>query len=308
VSAKPTNAALTTGLLAAILLWGGNNVGMKWLVNRWPPITTGATRFALAGFILWALLRWTRWLGRGATVSAADSRALWRRGGLSLAIYICGCNWSLMFIPASHFALHMAASPVWALLWEARVERRRPALRDALASLLAFAGVLVLFWPALRAAHGAQGLGEGLALASSLLWVNYSRDCRAHTRTLPGVVVTAATMWRAGIWLLGPALVELAVRRAGTVDARSLGVYVFCVTLGGAAPFALWNQALAHWPPSRVFLFSNLIPLSSALWARAALGEALTATFGFAMLLIVSGVLLGQVNWARRLRWWVPEE
>ena len=84
---------------------------------------------------------------------------------------------------------------------------------------------------------------------------------------------------------------------------------LYCITLGGVAPFALWNHALRHWPPSRAFLFSNLAPLTTMAWASALLGEQLTPTFAWAALLIVAGVLLGQFEIRRVLgRWWVPED
>jgi drug/metabolite transporter (DMT)-like permease len=66
---------------------------------------------------------------------------------------------------------------------------------------------------------------------------------------------------------------------------------------------------LRHWKTSEVYLFNNLIPLSTTLWARAWLNEPVTPTFWVAMMLIVAGVLLGQTNWQRLFggRWLPPE-
>jgi len=63
--------------------------------------------------------------------------------------------------------------------------------------------------------------------------------------------------------------------------------------------FGIWNVALRHWPTSKVYLFNNLIPLSTMTWAHFTLGEAVTTTFWLAMALIVAGVVLGQGNWFR---------
>ena len=46
-------------------------------------------------------------------------------------------------------------------------------------------------------------------------------------------------------------------------------------------------------------LFNNLIPLSTGLWAHFCLGEPITPTFCAAMILIVAGVLLGQMDWSK---------
>jgi drug/metabolite transporter (DMT)-like permease len=57
-------------------------------------------------------------------------------------------------------------------------------------------------------------------------------------------------------------------------------------------------MALRRWPTSRVYLFNNLIPLSTATWAHFTLGEEVSPTFWLAMAMIVAGVMLGQWNWA----------
>ncbi len=78
-----SNSGIATSLLLAVLLWGGNNAGTKWLVTWWPPIFTGATRFLFAGLILLALLRWTDWFGRLDKLTTELKRQLWWRGGFS---------------------------------------------------------------------------------------------------------------------------------------------------------------------------------------------------------------------------------
>ena len=69
VSSGKSNANLAFGLIFAIALWGGNNVGTKWIVASWPPVWTGATRFLCAGGLLLLVLRCTSWLGQYVTPS-----------------------------------------------------------------------------------------------------------------------------------------------------------------------------------------------------------------------------------------------
>ena len=114
-----SNASLAAGLVLAVALWGGNNAGTKWLVGAWPPVFTGGTRFFCAGLLLLAVLRMTTWFGAYVTPSRELNRALWWRGGLSLAAYIIVLNFALHFTSASHVALYLGASLIWALLWEA---------------------------------------------------------------------------------------------------------------------------------------------------------------------------------------------
>ena len=291
------NAAIAGSLLLVSIMWGGNNAGTKWLVAIWPPIWTGGIRFLLAGLLLLAVLRFTSWLGEYRPLTSGLRRQLWLRGGVSLAVYIVVFNWALRLTAASHVALYIGASPVWTLLWEERPQRTWASARRYGAALLALAGVLVLFWPALQTAK-LDLLGEFLGLAASILWANFSNQMRILSASLSGTEVAAHTMWMSGIGLMPFGLAEVALCGI-TINAPSLGVLAFCVLFGGVIPYALWNNALRHWRTSQVVLFNNLIPLSTMTWAHFCLHEPVTPTFWMAMVLIVAGVVLGQASWTK---------
>jgi drug/metabolite transporter (DMT)-like permease len=297
VQEKKNHAAIAGSLLLVVILWGGNNAGTKWLVGTWPPVFTGMTRFLLAGVILLAVLRLTNWLGRFQPLSPSQRRQLWLRGGFSLAAYTVVFCWALRLTEASHVALYIGASPIWALLAEQRPQKNWPSARRYGAALLAVTGVLVLFWPALK--NSSFNLaGELCGLGASLFWANYSHQSRVLAQTIRGVEVAANSMWMSGVWLLPGAAVEI-FRHGVALDAPHLGVQSLAILFGGVVPYALWNSALRHWQTSRVMLFNNFIPLTTATWAHFALREPITPTFCAAMILIVAGVALGQADWSK---------
>lgn len=297
MSRQKSNGWLAASLVFAVFLWGGNNAGVKFLVGFWPPVFVGATRFLCAGLLLLAVLRWTNWLGEWQRAPRELQMRLWWHGGLSLAVYIVTFNWALRFTSASHVALILGASPLWALLWEREAGSPRDTIRKYSAALLALMGVGVLFWPALEGSK-AGWPGEALGILASFLWTNYSRQCRALSRDLNGAEITAHSMWRAAIWLTPFAVLEVAQHG---VSWRTDGAWVqtYCVVAGGVVAFGLWTNALRHWPTSQVLLFNNLVPVSTMTWAYFWLGEPFTHTFGLAMLLIIAGVVLGQAPWRK---------
>jgi drug/metabolite transporter (DMT)-like permease len=295
------NAVIASSLLLTVVLWGGNNVGTKWLVATWPPIWTGATRFLVAGFFLLAILRFTNWLGEFKSLTRESYRQLWLRGGLSLAIYIVAFAWALRLTAASHVALYLGASPIWALLWEERPKWNWSSVRRYGAALLAVAGVLVLFWPVLKTGKHTNLLGELFGLAASITWANYNHQSRILSAKIPGLEIAANAMWMAGVWLLPLGLIEVAACGI-TFDASHLWVQSFCIFFGGVVPYALWNSALRHWRTSQVMLFNNFIPLTTTAWAYFILGEPITHTFCAAMALIIAGVALGQADWSKILK------
>lgn len=305
---KSDDSAIASGLLLAIFLWGANNAGTKYLVKTWPPVFVGATRFLAAGIVFAALLRWTSLFGTSRAVSPELNRRLWFRCGLALAIYIIVFNWALKLTAASHVALYLGASPVWALIWEERPRLNWLSAQRYGAAMLALSGVVVLFWPVLSKGTSGSTLGEILGFCCSILWTHFGRECRALGSHLSGPAITAHSFWRAGLMLAPIGILEFCAHPAPCTP-RLLAVQTFCIFGGGIAAFALWNHALRHWSTSKVYLFNNLIPVSTMTWAHFCLGEVITNTFWFAMILIASGVLLGQTNlqtiFGAR---WVPEE
>ena len=302
VLSSRSNWVIPAAIVFAVVLWGGNNVGTKFLVANsaapWPPIWTGGTRFLSAGFLLLGLLRWSGWFGEMHPLRSDLRRRLWLRGGLSLAAYIIAFNWALRFTSASHVALYLGAAPVWALLWEGRPADHRVAMRRYGAALLALGGVFTLVWPSLRASS-VNLVGELLGISCSVLWTFYGRQSRGLTQALSGLEVTAHTMWRAGAWLLPLGIIEVFLRGFHPTPWQ-FGVQGYCIIFGGVIAFGIWNVALRYWPTSKVYLFNNLIPLSTMTWAHFTLGEVVTPTFWIAMSLIVAGVVLGQGNWFRQ--------
>jgi drug/metabolite transporter (DMT)-like permease len=294
LSAK-SNASIVAGLLLAVTFWGGNNAGTKWLVQTWPPVWIGTTRFFCAGLLLLGLLRFTKLLGTSRALRSEIKRRLWWRGGLSLATYIVAFTYAVKFTSASHVALYLGAAPVWALLWEGLSDRMSHGAWRYAAATLALTGVFVLLWPALRDSH-ANLLGEILGLASSILWTNYGRQCRSLAATLSGAEVSAHTMWRGGALLLPIIIAELIARKTLPLGGMQIAVQSYCILAGGVFAFAIWSNALRHWSTSRVFLFNNLIPLSTMTWAHFCIGEAITPTFWVAMILVAAGVVLGQMK------------
>lgn len=303
---KPSNSAISAGLIFAVFLWGANNAGTKFLIGFWPPIFVGCTRFVCAGLILHALFRWTNLFGTPPRLSKELKSQLWWRGGLNLALYIIAFNWALTMTSASHVALYLGASPVWALLWEGKPEKNWKTFRRYFAAALAFSGVLVLSWPALKGGSS-HLLGEILALVSSVLWTNYGRQCRAFGEHLSGAEISAYTFWRAGVLVAPIAIFELAMKPLVWRTDLVL-IQMFCIVASGVVAFALWNNALRHWKTSKVYLFNNLIPISTMAWAYIFLAEKITRTFWLAMVLIVAGVLIGQTNWQKIFgKRWLPE-
>ena len=294
-------------LVLAVVLWGANNAGTKFIVRSWPPLFVGGTRFLFAAWVLMALFRWTNIFPKPKPVSPALKKQLWLHGGLSLAVYIICFNWAVKLASVSHVALYLGASPVWALVWEGRPEKNWKSLQRYGAALLALTGVFILFLPVLKTGSSKM-LGELLSLTASVVWTYYGRQCRALTTELTSAEISAYTFLRAAVIIMPFAAFEVSMQPIFWRTDLVL-VQIFCILGSGVVAFALWNNALRHWKTSQVYLFNNLIPISTMTWAHFFLHEEITSTFWVAMLLIVAGVIIGQTNWQKILGTrWLPTE
>lgn len=301
---------IVTGIVAALILWGQNNAATKYLVGFWPPLTIGVTRFLSAGLILLGVLHWTDWLGRTETVSRELNRKLWRVSIMPLGAYIICYTFAIKFTTASNVALHLGTAPVWALVWEERPQLTWRSLQSYAAALLAVAGVFILVWPNI-APHTSGGhghnrwIGDLFGVGASLFWTSYGRECRALSKSLLPPEVSACTFWRTGVVLAPLALIEI-LTHGVPLRPQLVLIQSYCILASGVVAFILWNNALRWWPTSRVYLFNNLIPLTTMLSAYFFINEPISPTFWTAMALIVSGVFLGQTNWQKLFGRWLP--
>ncbi len=317
--AKKSNGAIALALLVTVALWGASNAGTKYLVAAWPPVWVGATRFLAGGLVSLIILNRTTWLGPKTPLARQDERGLWLRGGLTLAVYIVVFNLALHFTAASHVALYLGTAPVWTLVWEERPAWTGRSARRYGAAALAVSGIVVLFWPSLRAGN-ANWVGEVLGMMASFLWAFFGVQGRALGARLTGAEISAHAMWRAGLILLPVALAEtiklsLDQHTGFVLFTRDfwrpdlVGIQAYCAIGGGVLAYALFYNALRHWPTSQVFLFNNLIPLSTMTCAHYWLGEPVTGTFWVAMALVAGGVVLGYDRWGKIFGpKWVPAE
>lgn len=278
---------------------------MKHLVQFWPPVFISAFRFLICGGLLLLLLQRTRWLGSSTGCTPAIRRQLWTRTGLCLAVYVVAFMFAIQLTSPANVALYLGASPVWALLMEGRPGQG--AGRRWLAAGLASVGALVLFWPRLQLG-GNLWLGKALGIAASILWALYGHLSRALTAHLSSAELTAHSMWRAGVWLLPLTVWELTqVDVVMRFDAWA--VFLYSVLGPGIFSFALWSNALKHWPTSQVYLFNNLIPVWTVLCTWLFFRDPITANIWLALLLIIASVLVAAANWRSILgpRWRPPE-
>jgi probable blue pigment (indigoidine) exporter len=272
-------------LICAIapVAWGSNYFVTHEYLPPDAPLWGAAIRALPAGLLLLALAR------------RLPSGAWWWRSPLLGALNV-GAFFVLIYLSAQLLATSvastiMAASPVvmiliaWALLAE------RPRVLSAAGAAVGIAGVwLMLFRGAMPVDWRGVAASVAAMLMSSLGYVltkKWAKD----------VDVLASTSWQlvAGGVLLLPfaAAVEGA---PPTLDAPALWGFAYVTVVATAVAFAAWFAGLRHLGAATVGLVGLLNPVTGVLLGTAVAGEALTAAQLAGILLVLAGVLAGQVR------------
>ncbi|MCC6814684.1 MAG: DMT family transporter [Rubrivivax sp.] len=269
------NAALLT---LPPLLWAGNAVLGRLVVDLVPPATLNFLRWLLAFFILLPLAGWVLRPGSGLWPH-------WRRfavlGLLGVGLYNTLQYLALHTSTPVNVTLVASSMPLWMLalgrlFFNAPV--RRPQLLGALLSML---GVTVVLARGDLANLARLQLvpGDLYILAATLAWALYSwllarpaepAAIRADWAALLLAQVTFGLGWSGllagGEWLLTDAQIRWGWPLAGAL------VFVAC----GPAVLAYrcWGLGVQRAGPALAGFFSNLTPVFAALLSTVLLGEA----------------------------------
>ena len=202
----------------------------------------------------------------------------------------------LQFTTASHSALFISMSPLFAagLQTMRGRERMRPPL--ALGLLLATAGAYCI----IRSTHGEVRFGmetvtgDLLTIGASALWAVYTVLAAPLLGRYPPVTLTAWSV-AAGTVLLVPAgAADLINQPWSAVSPGSWAALLFAALVGAAAAYVLWYEGVKRIGVTRTVAYHYIVPFIAVLVSALFLGDSvkpLTLLGGGA---IIGGVALVQ--------------
>ncbi len=180
--------------------------------------------------------------------------------------------------------------PLFLALLAAPINHRYPSVREIIAIVISFVGVILISWRPSGGDAPLDGLGVALALGSGVIWAIYwlvgnTLSMDGTRRLFLGftlaVLVLGILWWFRGFPLPGNRQTYLAV--------LWIGLFEMGIT------FLLWNRALSM--TARPAGIGNLVylgPFISLIWIRLFLGEQIRSATVIGLLVIVSGILYGQ--------------
>src|SRR4029453_10747080 len=108
---------------AVYLIWGSTYLAIRFAIETLPPFLMAATRFLVAGTILFA---WASLTGSPVRSSFAQWRRAFIVGGLLILCGNGGVTWAEKYITSGLAALAVATEPLWVVMLNWGITRSRP--------------------------------------------------------------------------------------------------------------------------------------------------------------------------------------
>lgn len=283
-------------LTIAPLMWGGNAVAGRLLIDVIPPITLNFARWFVALLILVPL-------GRTAFVRGSGLLTNWRRyallGLLGIGLYNGLQYMALHTSTPVNVTLVGASMPIWMLVIGTLFFRTNINRTQLWGALLSIAGVvLVLSHGDWRQLLGFRFvIGDLYMLAATMFWAFYSwllvvgRDSpqmRANWAAFLLAQVLYGTVWSGAFAGLEWATTDWTIQWGWPI------VIGLAYVATGPAVIALrcWGAGVQRVGPSMAGLFANLTPMFAAVLSALLLGETPRLYHAAAFVLISSGIII----------------
>jgi drug/metabolite transporter (DMT)-like permease len=286
VNGQPADRSTMLAFAGVVVIGGLNGVAVRFSNEELDFLWGAALRFGLASLLLLGVVALRRIaLPRGrALVGSLLYGLIGFAAAYGLAYY------GLLETPASVGMVILALVPLMTLLLAVAHRLETLRLQSLAGSLLALAGVGLLFWERLSAdAIPLLSLlaivGAALAIAETGVVVKYFP--RAHP-----VANNAVAMGIGGLLLLGASLIA-GQALAIPVQPATLAAVGYLVVLGSVALFMLFLFIIERWTASATSYSLLLMPLPAAVGGALLLGEPITVGLLLGGALILLGVYLG---------------
>ena len=279
-SASPV--AIAFALASVYVLWGSTYLAIRFALESYPPFLLGAIRMAIAGVLMFAVLRW-----RGVK---PPTRRQWRTLAV-LSIFMVLLSNGLVNLAETEVgsglaAIAVASMPLFAGVF-AMLRGRHPSRVEWVGTIIGFLGVI---WLNAGSELSASVLGVVCLGTAAIAWAwgsIWSRD-----QDLPEPFMSAAAQMMAGsVWMLVVALVT-GERFAGMPSMGATAAMLYLVVAGSIFGFTAYIWLLDHVRPALATSYAYVNPPIAVFFGFMLGGESFTVHDLGAMAVILVGVVI----------------
>jgi drug/metabolite transporter (DMT)-like permease len=291
---RPSPVVTILAFAAVYVFWGSTYLGIRYAIETLPPFLMAATRFMIAGTILftWAALNGERM--RHALSQWPKALLI---GGLLLLFGNGAVTWAEKYIATGLTALLVASEPLWVVMLNWILTRKRPNARVLLGVFIGLAGVALLVSDELtrvEAGSNIELISASVVLLAGVSWAAGSvyanrRPLKASTSMASGM-----QMLGGGLLLLLLAVVAGDFKHLNLANASWLSIGAFCylTIFGSLVGFTAYSWLLRNVTPARAATYAYVNPVVAVLLGWFLASEPLTLRILIAAVIIIGSVAL----------------
>lgn len=280
--------------VAVYLIWGSTYLAIRYAIETLPPFLMAATRFLVAGAILFT---WAAVSGEKIRASFSQWPKAFVIGALLLLCGNGGVTWAEKYIASGLAALLIATEPLWFVLLDWVLSRRRPNAKVLLGVLIGLAGVALLVNDGLTGVDAGSPMSlvsSGVVIAASFAWAAGSVYSSRHPIKASTSMASGMQMLAGGSLLLFLALGAGDFKRLSLENASwvSIIAFAYLALFGSLVAFTAYSWLLRNVTPARAATYAYVNPVVAVLLGWLIAGEALTLRMLAAAVIIVGSVAL----------------
>ncbi len=285
-------ALIILAFAAIYIIWGTTYLAIRIAVETIPPFLMAGTRFVIAGFITFAILRARR--------VALPKRLQFRSLVIIGAFLLVGGNglvtWSEQQVPSGIAALVVATVPLWMAIFDWLVFKNgRPGRQTVAGLVLGFIGIAMLIGPEQIGGRATFDMLSLLILMMApILWSMGSLYSRTANTPDNVFMSTAIEMLAGGVLLLIAGLItgETAKLDFAQISTNSLLAMVYLTIAGSIIAFTAYIWLLKRVPAARVATYTYVNPIIAVFLGWLILSEPLSSQILAAAVIIILAVVL----------------
>jgi drug/metabolite transporter (DMT)-like permease len=280
-------------LLFVTVVWGVNFAVVKFALTDFLPLSFTIVRFFTAALFLTGVMYVTK---EPFAIERRDRLAIVKLGFIGITLYNIFFMYGLKYTTASHSALFISLSPLFAVLFQARTGKEHLTGSIALGLLLASTGVyLVISGRHDGINFSAFGLtGDLLTLCASVLWALYTLNAEPLLEKYSAIKITAYCMATGSVLLFPIGLHELIGQSWSSISPQSWAAFGFSTIVSAGIAFSLWYQGVRRIGVTRTIAYHYLVPFVAVVFAVLFLGEHVTLFQIAGGIAIIGGVAVVQ--------------
>ncbi len=291
-AAKAQRTRILLAFAAVYVIWGSTYLFIKYAIESIPPFMLGATRFVVAGALLYAIALWRG----GRHAGARDFRLAMITGVLMLGMGNGAVMWAEQTVPSGVVALIVSGVPIMIVLIDwLRPRGVRPGSAVFIGLALGFLGMVVLIGPRAIIGQGnVDEIGAAVLMIGSTSWAFGSILTRGKSAAASPFVFSALQMLAAGVAML---LTSLALGEPwrfemADVTAKSLWSWVYLALAGSVIGYTAYVYLLGVVSATKASTYAYVNPVIAVVLGWAFANEPLGVRTLAAAAIILAGVAM----------------